>query len=929
MQARPKTGSPTYASVILSLGRPSWLGSVATARSWARGGAPRGLPVVFGLALLLLLGGAAGSVPAEEAFLPPGARVVLLAGLPGDLESETRYRQQLQGWLDWLGQVSDRPVEVFAFWESPAELTLPKDLPVRVYPARRETVRGLAATLTASAAPLLAIVWGHGGWQGATPVFHVRGPRLTAADLRSIAAARPEASSRWVLLFRGSGQFARELAGPGRYLLASESETMFHSDPIGLDPLLDLARARPRSAFIEIAEALGRAVADWYESRHLARTEEPTLWAADHEPRRLVAAHNSAGLTAPADPAPRPPTAPESVATPPPGPAELPAAWRTVERVDPRQYPGVDAVVLRRETRLTLASAPALASEHAQWVQILTPEGKHLGDFDFTYSPPEEELQVLEAEVLTPAGELLRIAAEDIREGAEPARGDYRHARHKFLSLPGVVPGAILRVRYRSEWQRYPLPHVSLDVPLVGPLPVLTAALEVAVPKGSAFHFAFAGCAPSDPELAQTRYGSTYTWRFQNLAARSTDALVPPGHAPALLLSTFPDWAAFASWYERITRLSGESTPALEAQARELVRGAQTVEDQVRALYAYVAGLRYVAVPLGVNSVRPHAAAQVFANQFGDCKDKANLLNTLLRALGFEAHLVLVPRFAQAYEAVPGLAFNHALSRVRMAGATWWLDTTDDLCRFGLLPPGDAGRNVLVIDGLTARLTALPQPTAAEHRLIVRGTVRCGRAEDPAPASFQVTAHGYPDYALRTAARQAKDRHANLPLLATEFRLSSATFVQGRQESTPVAQLAEEFTWRAEGECLGLASQARAGRLIRAPFWLPLEWELALQPRTTPVLLNQGYPLTLEEEIEMQLTADAERVRVPAPVENRNPPLRWSVTWSSSAENRWRARLTAELVQAELSGDDLAQLQRQLRELWQRLSEGAIVQEEP
>ena len=105
-----------------------------------------------------------------------------------------------------------------------------------------------------------------------------------------------------------------------------------------------------------------------------------------------------------------------------------------------------------------------------------------------------------------------------------------------------------------------------------------------------------------------------------------------------------------------------------------------------------MAGLRYVTVPLGVNSVRPHAAAQVLKNQFGDCKDKANLFNTLLRALGLEACLVLVPRFSQAHEAVPGLAFNHAISRVRLGGETLWLDTTDDVCRFGMLPPGEAGR---------------------------------------------------------------------------------------------------------------------------------------------------------------------------------------------------------------------------------------------
>ena len=51
-------------------------------------------------------------------------------------------------------------------------------------------------------------------------------------------------------------------------------------------------------------------------------------------------------------------------------------------------------------------------------------------------------------------------------------------------------------------------------------------------------------------------------------------------------------------------------------------------------------------------------------NEYGDCKDKANLFNTLLHSVGIEAHLVLVPRFSQAHEDLPGLSFNHAISRV-------------------------------------------------------------------------------------------------------------------------------------------------------------------------------------------------------------------------------------------------------------------------
>src|SRR5438132_86585 len=144
-------------------------------------------------------------------------------------------------------------------------------------------------------------------------------------------------------------------------------------------------------------------------------------------------------------------------------------------------------------------------------------------------------------------------------------------------------------------------------------------------------------------------------------------------------LSTVPDWPAFADWYRRISKMADEVTPEIAAKASELTRESKNDRDKVLALYNYVTRMRYVAVPLGINSFRPHGAANVLQNQFGDCKDKANLFNTLLHSLKLEAHLVLLPRFSQAYDNLPGLAFNHAISQVLLEGELLWVDTTDDV----------------------------------------------------------------------------------------------------------------------------------------------------------------------------------------------------------------------------------------------------------
>ena len=654
-------------------------------------------------------------------------------------------------------------------------------------------------------------------------------------------------------------------------------------------------------------------------------------------------------------------------------PGDLPAVWKEIKRVEARKYPEADAVILRRRLSYTLGSSPAIATEQEEFVQVLTPEGKHYGDFDVSYSPPFEDITFQDCEVLRPDGKLVRLDPDAIRDVREQAVGDYQKGQRKFFSLPGVAPGAVLHVRYRTTWKTFPLPHVSLEIPVGHPLATLDATVQVSVSKDSAFHFAADQIVAADPVIKQTTYGTTYTWHFENLPAQEREILVSPGQRSRLLISTFPDWAGFAEWYGRISKLADEATPEIVAKAKELTKDAKGDQEKVLALYNYVTRLRYVAVPMGVNSFRPHAAANVLRNEYGDCKDKANLFNTLLRSVGIEARLVLVPRFSQAHEGIPGLSFNHAISRVTLGGETVWVDTTDDVCRFGMLPPGDPGRKVLVIDGGTNALTQLPAPDPRDHVLKVRGEVDCSGPMDGLPVTLTATALGYPDYDLRTTAREAKEHAVGVPLLAVKYRPAAGSFALESQSATSVAALNEDFTWHAAGTYVGLLAGAgetlpknevdalkrlrtngpltpalspsegergnarqRAGmgrlvqsELLRAPFWLPKEWDLALHHRKAGLYLNMGYPLTLDEEFEFALPAKAQPTDLPGVKENSTAPLRWRVEWTKLGDDRLVARLRAELACGELTVAETPVVQRQLRELLTALAAGAELSAAP
>jgi Domain of Unknown Function with PDB structure (DUF3857)/Transglutaminase-like superfamily len=915
---------------------------------------------VASILLGFALRGAMASEP--EGLIPPQSTVVLLVGLPGDVESEESYREQLQGWLDLLAGAG-RAAKVFVLCDDPKAVTLPAGLEgkggskageaantnqlslnsnqgsvssnqssVSVLKGDRGNFVSLGHTLAGGTNALVVIAWGHGGRQGNTPVLHVRGPRITAADFKGLAR-QAAGESRWVLMFRESGAFAAELAGERRQSISSEGESTFSNDPMGMELLLKLVRDKPQLPFADLAEELGKATEDWYTERHLARTEEPMLWVNRDKPRRLAVPATEGNTMAEAKPAEATDTASNGVSAPDLPPVTttnaLTAVWKEIKRVEARNYPEADAVILRRRLSYTLGSSPAIATEQEEFVQVLTLEGKRCGDFDITYSPPFEDIAFDDCEVLRADGKLVRLDPDAIRDSHEQAVGDYQRGQRKFFSLPGVGPGAVLHVRYRTTWKTFPLPHVSLEVPIRQDLPALEATIQVSVPKQTPFHFALEEITGADPAVTQTSYATTYSWRFEDLPALRRDLLAPPGRRARLLLSTFPDWAAFADWYGRISELTDEVTPEIAATAKRLTRDAQTDRDKVLALYNYVTRLRYVAVPLGVNSYRPHAAANVLKNEFGDCKDKANLFNALLHSLDIKAHLVLVPRFTQAHDQLPGLSFNHAISCVTLGDQELWVDTTDEVCRFGMLPPGDPGRKVLVIGGPTNALTQLPLPDPREHRLKLHGEVDCTGPADALPVRLSAVASGYADYELRTAAQAAKERAPALPLLAVKLRPAAGSFALESQKASSVAALNEDFSWQATGTCVGLVARAGGQTLVRAPFWLPDEWDLALHRRKAPLYLNQGYPLTLEEEFEFTLRPGAQPPVLPGVSENSAEPLRWRVEWAKLSDDKVVARMRAELVRGELSPAETPVAQKQLRQLLGALGSGASLAAAP
>ena len=156
---------------------------------------------------------------------------------------------------------------------------------------------------------------------------------------------------------------------------------------------------------------------------------------------------------------------------------------------------------------------------------------------------------------------------------------------------------------------------------------------------------------------------------------------------PSVQLTTFESWQQLGDWYAGLEKDRRQPNDAIKAKAAELVQGKTTDMDKVKALYDFVSrDFRYVSLSFGLGRYQPHAASEVLANGYGDCKDKNTLLAALLAAQGFESTSVLIGSQHKLDPDIPSPSqFDHVITRVPVDGQEIWLDSTNGVAPFRML----------------------------------------------------------------------------------------------------------------------------------------------------------------------------------------------------------------------------------------------------
>ncbi|MBI4703788.1 MAG: transglutaminase domain-containing protein, partial [Deltaproteobacteria bacterium] len=251
---------------------------------------------------------------------------------------------------------------------------------------------------------------------------------------------------------------------------------------------------------------------------------------------------------------------------------------------------------------------------------------------------------------------------------------------------------------------------------LVSTEPVASAEYVLVAPQDKPLYVA----ATALPGLERTvrEAAGRRVYRF---AARDVPALRPEPRMPPLAelaaqvhASTFPNWEAVGKWYWGLVHDRLDVDDVLRRRVRELTADLGDERAKIEAVFRYAASrTRYVALELGIESIRPRRAALTLARGWGDCKDKAALIVAMLRELGIEAELVLVRTGlrGQLDTSIASLApFDHAVAYV--PSLDLYLDATAEASGAMELPALDRAAVGLRITGGAGRLVRLPDPPA-------------------------------------------------------------------------------------------------------------------------------------------------------------------------------------------------------------------------
>src|SRR5579859_3536046 len=370
-----------------------------------------------------------------------------------------------------------------------------------------------------------------------------------------------------------------------------------------------------------------------------------------------------------------------------------------------------DAVLLYAEETVNVQSADKIKTHVRRVYKILRPGGREYGVVGVAFNA-QSKIKGLHGWCIPAQGKDYEVKDKEAVEISLPRIAGSElisDVKETLLQIPAADPGNVIGYEYDEEEQPLVLQEVWT---FQREIPGRELHYSLQLPSGWEYKASWINYAEAQP----TQNGNQWNWVINDVKAIRKEAEMPPieGVAGQMVISFFPptgssvgsfsSWREMGKWYAGLTAGRRDASPQISQQVTSLTASAKTPLEKMQALAHFVQhDVRYVAIELGIGGCQPHPASDVFTHHYGDCKDKATLLSSMLSQIGVESFYVVINNergaITQQTPASVG-AFNHVVLAIKLPpnlsdpslvatiehprlGKLLYFDPTNELIPFG------------------------------------------------------------------------------------------------------------------------------------------------------------------------------------------------------------------------------------------------------
>ena len=407
------------------------------------------------------------------------------------------------------------------------------------------------------------------------------------------------------------------------------------------------------------------------------------------------------------------------------------------------------AVVLLDDQQTVVSANGQMETRTRRAYKILRREAERHFGFAGAEFDNQTRISFFRAWTITSDGHELEVRDKDAIVKNVTSYEIFDDVREEYLKFPEAIPGSV--VGYELVQKRRP--EVFDDVwGFQEDVPVRRSRYSLQLPPGWEFTTLWANHSEQAP---QSSGANQYVWEVTDSPAIEVEPDMPAwptveGHMvlkfypsdPAMRNKTTGTWNDIGKWYYDLIAPKRTATPEIKQKVAELTAGISDPVEKIRALAAFTQRqIRYAAIEIGIGGHQPHAAGDVLAHRYGDCKDKATLLNTMLQEIGIESFNVMIsPQRGVVRPGFPMILFGHSIVAIRLPdnvtapnlyavandaklGRLLFFDPTDEYTPLGYLPPSEQANYALVVSSQGGNLVLTPLLPPATNRLLRTATL--------------------------------------------------------------------------------------------------------------------------------------------------------------------------------------------------------------